>query len=692
MGMNTRPPGKDKEFSTSSSPEEILLTEREDFVRQVSFMTAIAAVVAAALNIPSMSLMFYFFLALASILFWINRSDISLNRKSVIMVAGFYFIAIAHFFFYGLSSSAAVYLILVSVLSVILFTTYFGLGMIAFSLLTWLGVGFFFSSSKFIPFEPYNANNMINWLTDAANIALVIMALIQSRLTTYEILRYATNIANEKRDLQNIRSELLLQKKSLDYEQYLLHVLMDNVSDRIFFKDTNGHYTRVSKALARQFGVSPEEVISKSDADFFSPEYAEAIKDSEEDMLKTKQAIIDKVEREIWRDGRPNTWSITNRILLRDPEGRFLGWFGTSRNITEIKKAQETAQRYAHQLATISEVGRSVTSSFILSELMDNLVNLLRKSFSYYAVNVWLKNEAGDTLTLENSSGMSGQNMDGQEYLLPLEKRSIITNVCKTGRYRLVYDVINDAPDYAPMDIFPNTRSKIVLPLRKGDKIFGVLDIHSDKLDTFVYNDVMLLQTLADQAAVSIENANLYSKVEYLATNDALSGLYNRRYLFELSRIEVERSSRYGCPLSAVILDIDHFKKVNDTYGHNVGDQVIQGLGAVIRKNLRNVDITGRYGGEEFVFLLPETELPQAEHVANRLRQAIASTVFDTTRGPVSITISLGVAKLEDENPELGYMLDCADKAMYRAKLTGRNKVVLYSKEEFTTESTGTIK
>jgi diguanylate cyclase (GGDEF)-like protein len=429
-------------------------------------------------------------------------------------------------------------------------------------------------------------------------------------------------------------------------------------------------------------------VISKTDADFFSTEYAESIKNSEEDMLKTNQAIIDKVERESWRDGRPNTWSITNRILLRDQEGRFLGWFGTSRNITEIKKAQETAQRYAHQLATISEVARSVTSSFILSELLDNLVNLLRKTFGYYAVNVWLKNENENSLRLENSSGMSGQNIDGQEFILSLDNRSIITNVCKTGRYRLVYDVINDAPDYAPLEMFPNTLSKVVLPLRKGDKIYGVLDIHSDKLDTFVYNDVLLLQTLADQVAVSIENANLYSRVEYLATNDALSGLYNRRYLFDLSHIEVERSSRYGCPLSAVILDIDFFKRVNDTYGHPVGDQIIHGIGEILRKSLRTMDIVGRYGGEEFVFLLPETEIGQAELVANRLRQKVASTVFDTTGGPVNITISLGVAKLDAENPELGYLLDCADKAMYRAKQTGRNKVVVYSKKEFAQEPT----
>ena len=515
---------------------------------------------------------------------------------------------------------------------------------------------------------------------------LVILALIQSRLSNYEILSYAVTLSNEKRDLQTIRSELLIKQKSLDYEQHLLHVLMDNVSDRIFFKDIYGHYTRVSKALARQFGVSPQEVIGKTDADFFSAEYAQQIKETEEDLLNTNQAIIDKVERETWRDGRPDTWSITNRMLLRDPEGRILGWFGTSRNITEIKKAQQTAQHYAHQLATISEVARAVTSTIILNDLLDILVTLLCRSFNYYAVNVWLKNELGDALKLEISS-MNEVNLNQKDFAIELDQRSIITSVCKTGRYRLVYDVDNDAPDYMPIPFFPNTRSKVVLPLSMGDKVFGVIEIQSDKLDTFVYNDVLLLQTLADQVAISIENARLFAKVEYLATNDALSGLYNRRYLLDLARVELERSNRYNCPLSIAIIDIDFFKRVNDTYGHLIGDQIIQAIGEMLRKSLRTVDIVGRYGGEEFVFLLPETELQEATNVANRLRERIASTAFETTGGAVHITVSMGISLNQPDNLDIGHLLDCADKAMYRAKSTGRNKVVIYNKTEFTIEN-----
>ncbi|MCE1253048.1 MAG: diguanylate cyclase [Anaerolineae bacterium] len=671
----------------SQSLEEIIHNEREDFIKQVCSTTSLAALVVAAFNISVAFPVLNLFLILAVFLFWLSRSDLSLNKKSALLIGGYFLVAVFHLLFLGMDSPAAIYLVLVGVLAVILYSTYTGITIGFICLLTWVITGLFYYYTGLVPMLAESGHTVGNWLAGAANMALVFIALIQSRLTSYEILNYAINTANEKRELQSTRSDLLIKQKSLDYERYLLHVLMDNVSDRIFFKDINGNYTRVSKALARQFGIGHDNMTGKTDSDFFTPEYARQIKSVEEDMLRTNLPVIDKIEHEKWADGRPDTWSITNRILLRDPEGKLLGWFGTSRNITDIKKAQQTAQRYAHQLATISEVSRAVTSTIILGDLLDNLVHLLRRSFDYYAVNVWLKNDTNDTLKLENSSTAEGLNLDLSNIAIPLEQRSIITSVYKTGRYRLVYDVENDAPDYYSLPYFPHTRSKVVLPLRMGEKTFGVLDIHSNKLDTFVYNDVLLLQTLSDQVAVSIENARLFAKVEYLATNDTLSGLYNRRYLFELARIEIERSSRYNCPLSVVIMDIDYFKRVNDTYGHPVGDQIIQTIGDVCRKSLRAVDIVGRYGGEEFVFLLPETDAKHAEMVMDRLRRKIAAMPFETSAGGVHITVSMGISFIEPGVNDIGYLLDAADKALYRAKQTGRNKVVIYDKSEFITQT-----
>jgi diguanylate cyclase (GGDEF)-like protein len=164
-------------------------------------------------------------------------------------------------------------------------------------------------------------------------------------------------------------------------------------------------------------------------------------------------------------------------------------------------------------------------------------------------------------------------------------------------------------------------------------------------------------------------------EVERLAFTDALTGLYNRRHLFLLADREFQRARRYQLPLSAMMLDIDEFKRVNDTYGHVIGDQVLQRVADCCRKELRGVDVIGRYGGDEFVALLPETGLSAACQVAERLRKTIAERVLDTKTGRVTVTVSLGVAVLDDEHLTPESLLDRADKALYIAKQNGRNRV-----------------
>ena len=164
-------------------------------------------------------------------------------------------------------------------------------------------------------------------------------------------------------------------------------------------------------------------------------------------------------------------------------------------------------------------------------------------------------------------------------------------------------------------------------------------------------------------------------EVERLAISDSLTSLYNRRHLFELADREFQRARRYRLPLSVMMVDIDEFKRVNDTYGHATGDQVLQGVAECCRKELRGVDVIGRYGGDEFVALLPETGVPAACQVAERLRNRIAEWVLDAKAGRVTVTVSLGVAVLEDEHTTPEFLLDRADQALYVAKQKGRNRV-----------------
>lgn len=168
---------------------------------------------------------------------------------------------------------------------------------------------------------------------------------------------------------------------------------------------------------------------------------------------------------------------------------------------------------------------------------------------------------------------------------------------------------------------------------------------------------------------------NALREVERLAITDSLTSLYNRRHFSKVGEGEVQRACRYGRSLSAIMLDIDHFKRVNDTFGHNVGDQILQGVAQSCRKVLRGVDVLGRYGGDEFIILLPENDRATAVQVAERLREKISHLQLNTAKGPAKVTASLGVAAVDCDKPSLETLLSQADNALYVAKRRGRNRV-----------------
>jgi len=174
------------------------------------------------------------------------------------------------------------------------------------------------------------------------------------------------------------------------------------------------------------------------------------------------------------------------------------------------------------------------------------------------------------------------------------------------------------------------------------------------------------------------ERVQLYQEVKRLANQDVLTGCFNRRYFMELAAQEIQRSMRYKRPLSLLMVDIDHFKNVNDRYGHQIGDQVLCNLVLLCQKQLRTIDTLGRYGGEEFVVLMPETASEGAMVASVRLLEKIAEMKINTSAGSLSITVSMGLACLDrgfDETNTLDTLIQCADKALYAAKDAGRNRV-----------------
>jgi diguanylate cyclase (GGDEF)-like protein len=165
-------------------------------------------------------------------------------------------------------------------------------------------------------------------------------------------------------------------------------------------------------------------------------------------------------------------------------------------------------------------------------------------------------------------------------------------------------------------------------------------------------------------------------ELQLQARVDYLTGVFNRRHFIEQGELELSRALRYGKQLSAFMLDIDYFKQVNDTHGHRAGDMVLQALSRICKEALRDVDLIGRMGGEEFAVLLPETSHEKAAEVAERLRETIAATPIVIETGlPLHITVSIGVTTLTGKDSNIDMLLNQADTALYQAKETGRNRI-----------------
>ena len=172
------------------------------------------------------------------------------------------------------------------------------------------------------------------------------------------------------------------------------------------------------------------------------------------------------------------------------------------------------------------------------------------------------------------------------------------------------------------------------------------------------------------------EGKKLEFELRYLSRHDSLTNLYNRRTLLELLEKDIHRANRYKIPFSLCMLDIDYFKHINDTYGHIVGDSVLQGLSKLLRDTLRDIDYTGRYGGEEFIIALPQTTLTQANEFSERLRTKIAALQFQSdTENIFNITVSIGISEFNEHYNSVDTLVNAADSAMYHAKKSGRNCV-----------------
>jgi diguanylate cyclase (GGDEF)-like protein len=220
-------------------------------------------------------------------------------------------------------------------------------------------------------------------------------------------------------------------------------------------------------------------------------------------------------------------------------------------------------------------------------------------------------------------------------------------------------------------------RSILAVPMRLGGEVIGSISTQSYQPNAYDEEDLTLLEMLASYAAIALENSRLFKKIQHLAITDSLTNIYNRRHLFELGQREFNRARRFKRPLSLIFIDIDHFKEVNDRFGHGAGDQVLTLITRTIQEHIRDIDVIGRYGGEEFLLFIPEVDLETSRLIAERIRSSVELALSKSHFSKPPVTISLGVASLTDDLPSLSALVARADAAMYDAKRDGRNRVAV---------------
>jgi diguanylate cyclase (GGDEF)-like protein len=237
----------------------------------------------------------------------------------------------------------------------------------------------------------------------------------------------------------------------------------------------------------------------------------------------------------------------------------------------------------------------------------------------------------------------------------------------------IVENDVTSAPDY--VGFFLETASRTCIPLVSFGQTLGVLVLDSEKVDTFAPNDVQSLESVADICSNAIQNARYVDRVKQLAYLDGLTGIFNRRY-FEMRIIEeIDRARRFGNGMAVIMVDIDQFKRLNDEFGHLLGDEVLRQVSSIFHQQLRKIDVVCRFGGEEFAVLLSQTNAHHAFGVAEKLRRLVETWQFPGVAR--SVTISAGVASFPDHGTARDELVKAADAGLYAAKLAGRNRVLL---------------
>ncbi len=453
-----------------------------------------------------------------------------------------------------------------------------------------------------------------------------------------------------------------------------LHAIFDNAAVGIALLDTNdaGRFQKVNQRLVELLGFSSRElcqftlstIILTDDQTAWHEHWQQFEQDDQTD-LHMEARLVCQDSRIVWVD-------LTTRALY-DGRGRIEAAIAVFNDITGRKLAAQSLQRRLVQLEALRQTMNEITAELeldpLLNAFLERALSLIGADSGQIAMYEPDCDELVILACMNMQAGLAGTRQSLDEHT---------SYVLHTRQPRVI---VNDPiwKDRLPAYAHSGTQTLLLVPLLAGDHTLGLIsigDTHPERI--FDKTDVEVMTLFAQQATIAIQNARLFSEVQRLAITDPLTSLHNRRSFFNLAHYAYDQATRYNHALSFLLLDIDYFKLVNDTFGHRVGDQVLQAVAERCVATLRSVDIVARYGGEEIVMMLPDTDQANVCHVASRLHQALAGVPIQTECGEVSITVSIGGVSYHHHHAiSLEQLIDQADQALYQAKQSGRDQVMI---------------
>lgn len=329
------------------------------------------------------------------------------------------------------------------------------------------------------------------------------------------------------------------------------------------------------------------------------------------------------------------------------------------------------------ELYTLYSISKKLSMATQLEEIFNGTMEHISRSLQIDDFCILLKDESGKGLKVSASHG----DIDLTNVTLSVGE-GLTGKVALNGEKILSRDVSKE-PDF----LFyrgkkKNIGSFLCIPLMDSEaKVIGTLNVHKPQVNAFSVTDLELFEEVAGQIAVALDKAMSFRNIKELALRDELTGLYNRRYFFDYFEKGVERARRYDRELSLIIIDIDYFKNFNDTNGHLLGDKALKKFASLLLATVRNADVVARFGGEEFIVLLPEVHKDGAVRAADKLRKAIEFEKFEGEENQPGgkLTATFGVSSFSDDAKYATELIDCADKALYTGKTKGRNIVLPFT-------------